>query len=155
MINVLMVCLGNICRSPMAEYLFKAEVERQGLNHVIAVASAGTSGWHNGEDMHVETAKVLDKHHIKHHDFVSSQVKSKDLNQYDYFIAMDDNNLANLTTLLGSHPDKIFKITDLIPQSQYDHVPDPWHTGNFNETEEILLSGSLALLDKIRQEHQL
>ncbi len=149
-----MVCLGNICRSPMAEYLFKAAVEKQGLGHCVSVQSAGTSGWHNGEGMHPKTAAIVKKYGMDIADFVSSQVQVDDNQHFDYLVAMDNDNLAQLEHLFGVHPDRIFKITDLI-NSPYDHVPDPWHTGDFTETENLLLQSCQALLAKVCQEHGL
>ena len=65
------------------------------------------------------------------------------------FIAMDDNNLAELNRLFGNRPEQIFKLTDLIPESGYNHVPDPWYTGDFDETFLLVSLGSRALLKKL------
>ena len=66
---------------------------------------------------------------------------------FDYIIVMDDNNLRETEKQLGFHPGKIFKLTDLIPDSGYNHVPDPWYTGDFDETYRLVDAGSLALLE--------
>ena len=81
--------------------------------------------------------------------FTSSKVKTSDFDHFDYLIAMDDNNLAELERLFGRHPDKMFKLTDLTPTLGYDHVPDPWYTDNFDETYELVRAGSDALLKKL------
>lgn len=145
--KILFICLGNICRSPMAEYIFRNHAQQHGL--AVQVASAGTSGWHNGEGMHCGTAEILDNLNINSNDFVSNGLKDSDFYDYDYLIVMDDNNLHAVEQRFGHHPDKIFKITDLFI-SEYDHVPDPWYTGNFNETCEILTKASHALVQKIK-----
>ncbi|MCS4534193.1 low molecular weight protein-tyrosine-phosphatase [Neisseria montereyensis] len=147
--KILFVCLGNICRSPMAEYVFRHQTAQLGLSDRLTVASAGTSGWHNGENMHQGTLKKLKQQGIDPMGFTSSQVQTGDADTYDYIIAMDDNNLAELERLFGRQPDKIFKLTDLIPESGYTYVPDPWHTGNFDETFRLVSAGSQALLEKL------
>ncbi|MCF7528789.1 low molecular weight protein-tyrosine-phosphatase [Neisseria lisongii] len=147
--QILFVCLGNICRSPMAEYVFRHHVRQAGLGGIISVASAGTSGWHDGENMHKGTQKALAVHGIDHSGFISSKVKPDDHRRFDFIIAMDDNNLAELERLFGRQPEKIFKLTDLIPESGYNHIPDPWYTGDFEETFRLVSAGSVALLDKL------
>ena len=154
-INILFVCLGNICRSPMAEYLMREKIKQAHLQDKIFTASAGTSGWHDGEGMHCGTADILDQHKIASNDFVSRKVRSKDWADFDYLIAMDNENLRDLETLFGHHPEKQFQITALCPDLGIDHIPDPWFTKNFNQTYELLDACCDALLDKIRQEHRL
>lgn len=135
----------------MAEYLFKAQVQNQGLSEAISVSSAGTSGWHDGESMHPKTALVLTTQNIEHDDFISSKVKPSDFQTFDYLIAMDDDNLHQLEALFGTHPDAIFKITDLIEDATIDHIPDPWFTGDFQETESLLTQACKALLARVIQ----
>ncbi|MCP1660379.1 low molecular weight protein-tyrosine-phosphatase [Neisseria perflava] len=147
--HVLFVCLGNICRSPMAEFVLRHRANQAGVGDRIQVASSGTSGWHDGENMHQGTRKVLSAHCIRPLGFTSSKVKKTDIDDYDFIIAMDDNNLKDLEKLFGKHPDKIFKLTDLIPESGYKHVPDPWYTGDFEETYRLVNAGSAALLKKL------
>jgi len=149
--RILFVCLGNICRSPMAEYVLRHQAAERGLSHLVETASAGTSGWHDGEGMHCGTADVLDGLGIASHDFVSRKLKASDVRDYDYLIVMDDSNLRDVEKLFGRQPEKIFKITDLLPaSSRYDHVPDPWYTGNFNETRAILTACCDALLTRLQ-----
>ncbi|MDO4997507.1 MAG: low molecular weight protein-tyrosine-phosphatase [Neisseria sp.] len=147
--NILFVCLGNICRSPMAEYVLRQQAAENGVSHRVQTASAGTSGWHNGEDMHRETAAILRQHGIAPTGFVSSQVQNSDIDAYDFIIAMDDNNLAELEKRFGKQPEKVFKLTDLIPESGYKHVPDPWYTGDFAETYRLVQTASAALLKRL------
>ena len=154
-INILFVCLGNICRSPMAEYLMREKIKLAGLQNRIRTDSAGTSGWHDGEGMHCGTADMLDQHRIASNDFVSRKVQSKDWTDFDYIIAMDNENLRDLERLFGCHPKKLFQITELCPDLGIDHIPDPWYTKDFNQTYALLDKCCDALLNKIKQEHGL
>lgn len=147
--RILFVCLGNICRSPMGEFVLRHRAEEAGVGHRIHTASAGTSGWHDGENMHRGTQQMLAQQGIDNTGFTSSKVKRSDIDHYDFILAMDDNNLRDLEKLFGRHPDKLFKLTDLIPESGYDHVPDPWYTGDFDETFRLADAGSMALLKKL------
>lgn len=149
-VRVLMVCLGNICRSPMAEYVLRHQVAAAGLDAHIAVASAGTSGWHNGEDMHSGTRRTLLAQGIDPAGFASSQVSHGDLARYQYIVAMDDANLAELARLFGPLPPQVFKITDLIPETGYQQVPDPYYSGDFDETWRLVTAGCAALLARIQ-----
>jgi len=147
--KILFICLGNICRPRRAESLSRAGAAERGI--AVQTASAGTSGWHDGEGMHCGTADVLDGLGIASHDFVSRKLKASDVRDYDYLIVMDDSNLRDVEKLFGRQPEKIFKITDLLPaSSRYDHVPDPWYTGNFNETRAILTACCDALLTRLQ-----
>jgi len=150
--SVLFVCLGNICRSPMAEYVLRHRAREAGVAHRIRTDSAGTSGWHDGEGMHCGSLEILSDEGIDSSGFVSRRVRTQDLADFDYLLAMDDDNLAELEQRFGRHPGKIFKITDLLPDSGYSHVPDPWYTGNFNETRRILTACCTVLLDKIEKD---
>lgn len=134
--KILFVCLGNICRSPMAEYLFRDAAQKRGL--AVEAASAGTSGWHDGEFMHCGTAEVLDGLGIDSAGFVSSKVADDAFAVYDYVLVMDEANLRDMRVRFGWQPEKLMKITDLLPAGSEDHVPDPWYTGNFIQTRDIL-----------------
>lgn len=152
--KILFVCLGNICRSPMAEYILRKLVAEQGLSEQIEITSAGTSGWHNGEDMHQGTKKILSAYKINCNGFQSSEVRPEDIAIYDHIIAMDDKNLRDLARIFGnSHPDKVYKITDLLPESEYDYVPDPYFSDNFSETYTIIHAGCIAWLNHWQRQH--
>lgn len=147
--KILFVCLGNICRSPMAEYILRDMAAKRGLP--IEVASAGTSGWHDGEFMHCGTAEILDGLNIDSRDFVSSKVCDDCLQEYDYVLVMDDSNLRDMEKRFGRQPEKLFKITDLLPKGSEDHVPDPWYTGNFVQTRDILTRCCDELVNRLQK----
>ena len=153
-IRIIFVCLGNICRSPMAEYLMRDKIKRAGLSDWIETDSAGTSGENDGEDMHCGTADVLDRLKIKSNDFVSRKVRLKDWQDFDYIVAMDNHNLADLQAIFGQH-EKLFAIASLCPDLEYDHIPDPWYTRRFDETHRLLDQCCDALLNKVRRENKL
>ncbi|NBI13708.1 low molecular weight phosphotyrosine protein phosphatase [[Haemophilus] felis] len=150
-INILFVCLGNICRSPMAEYLMREKIKQAGLSDKIKTASAGTSGWHDGENMHCGTLDMLELHKIDTAGFQSRKVQPSDWQNFDYIIAMDNSNLTDLEELFGQHPEKLFQITSLCPDLAFDHIPDPWYTKNFQQTYELLDQCCNALLKKIQK----
>lgn len=135
--KILFVCLGNICRSPMAEIVMRHRAQEAGV--ALEAASAGTSGWHNGESMHSAAALALEDHGIAADcAFVSSAVPDDAPAHYDFLVAMDDDNLAELEKRFGRQPQRIFKLTDKSAAKIHDFVPDPWYTGNFRQTFEII-----------------
>ncbi|MBN6710642.1 low molecular weight phosphotyrosine protein phosphatase [Haemophilus haemoglobinophilus] len=154
-INILFVCLGNICRSPMAEYIMREKIRLAHLDNQIFTDSAGTSGWHDGEDMHQGTAKMLRKYNIDNTGFISRKIHKNDWQQFDYLIAMDNNNLHALEKFFTKAPHKLFQITTLCDDLDYDHIPDPWYTGDFQQTYQLLDKCCDALLKRIRQEHHI
>src|SRR5690606_26802126 len=95
LIKVLFVCLGNICRSPMAEAIFRDMVKREGLDAYIEVDSAGTGDWHVGKPPHEGTRRLLDSKQISYAGLVARQLTKEDLSTFDYILAMDENNLAH------------------------------------------------------------
>ncbi|MBR5939719.1 MAG: low molecular weight phosphotyrosine protein phosphatase [Neisseriaceae bacterium] len=150
-INLLFVCLGNICRSPMAEFVMRDLVFKAHLSDTISTASCGTSGWHDGEYMHKGTQRLLQQHHITPQPFVSSRLSENALSQYDYIAVMDDNNLRDVERILGRNPQRIFKLTDFI--DDFDFVPDPWYSGNFEECFDIIYRCCEKWLKVIKKSH--
>jgi protein-tyrosine phosphatase len=155
MISVLFVCLGNICRSPMAEAVFRHYVEQEGLADKIRIDSAGTGDWHVGEPPHHGTRKKLDEQGISYAGLRARQVKASDFDEFTYIIGMDDSNVSNLRRLAGGRDVKIHRFVDFIPGTTYTEVPDPWYTGNFDETYELVTKGCHNLLETIKKEHGL
>ncbi|PHI40018.1 low molecular weight phosphotyrosine protein phosphatase [Actinobacillus succinogenes] len=139
----------------MAEFMMRHKAKLAGLSDFIETDSAGTSGWHDGKDMHCGTADMLDLHKIGSTGFVSRKADVADWEHFDYIVAMDHQNLRDLQALFGKKSDKLFGIAELVPELQYDHIPDPWYTHNFQETYQLLDVCCDALLAKIRREHKL
>lgn len=116
------VCLGNICRSPMAEFICKKIVQERQLKNII-VTSSGTSGYHDGEDMHVGTKKLLTSLNIPCQGFVSKRITKDLFSQSTYVIVMDNSNYRNIINIFGTNQ-KIIKICDYCTIN-YSEVPDP------------------------------
>ena len=114
MVSVLFVCLGNICRSPMAEAVPRHKIEQRGLQDKISVDSAGTGDWHIGSVPHEGTRKSLDSWQISYEGMVARKVVSQDLVKFDYVIGMDDSNVTNLRKLAGGDQAAILKFMDLL-----------------------------------------
>lgn len=151
MIRVLFVCLGNICRSPMAEAVMRDLVEKNGLSDNVTVDSAATSGWHVGEAPHKGTLSKLKEYQISTTGMKARQLQECDFEQFDYIIGMDSSNVRNIREMLGQpdHP-KIFRFLDLTPHKK--DVPDPYYTGDFQETYDLVKEGCEVLLNKIMKE---
>jgi protein-tyrosine phosphatase len=159
MINVLFVCTGNICRSPMAEAVFQEMVKQAGLSDQIRADSAGTSDEELGNTTHHGTLRVLAKHNIPHnHVRYARQISRTDFQDFNYLMAMDKGHLARLQRLAQGSDAKIVLFLSYAKQAglvQVDEVPDPWYTGKFDETYDLVVKGCTAFLDYLRAEHGL
>ncbi len=152
-INVLFVCLGNICRSPMAEGVFQKMVDEAGLREQILVDSAGTGSWHVGEQAHRETLKVLRQHGVAYNGR-ARQIRPADLSPDTYIIALDASNLQDLQRYAGKHP-KLFRLLDFAANTHERDVPDPYYTGNFEYVYQLVEDGCRGLLAAIRKQEEL
>lgn len=141
MINVTFVCLGNICRSPMAEFVFKHLVQKYNKKSFKKIQSCGTSGYHDGEDMHIKTKALLIENNIECNNFVSQKIDKKIYDSSDYIFVMDQKNYDYVVDKFENNikKSKVVKITDYLTNKTIDYVPDPWFTGNFYQVYDIIL----------------
>ncbi len=157
MIKVLFVCLGNICRSPMAEAVFQHYVNQEGLNDKILVDSAGTGNWHEGEPAHHGTLAVLKRHGI-HYQGHARQITHSDIERFDYLLAMDKHNLAGIQRYVrGDKPVVALFLSYAYQRGlvTVQEVPDPYYSGKFDDVYDLVDKGAQAFLAHIRQAHAL
>lgn len=150
MIKILFICHGNICRSPMAEFIFKDIVEKAGISDRFYVASAATSYEEIGNPVHYGTAKILDRLGISYSGKRSVHLEKSDYEKYDYLVCMDSANVRNTLRIVGDDKDnKIHKLLEFAGGNE--DVADPWYTGNFDETYRDVLKGCNGLLGYIEK----
>lgn len=156
-IRVLFVCLGNICRSPAAEGIMRHLVEKNDLQDVIEVDSAGTSGWHEGE---LPDARMRSHGEKRGYDFCSRSRKflRSDFEKFDYIIVMDENNYANVKslTIKPKQAEKVHLMTEFAQQyAHHDHIPDPYYGGSsgFELVLDLLEDACNGLLQNILKTH--
>lgn len=146
MIKILFVCHGNICRSPMAEFVLKDMVKKSGIADQFEIASAATSTEEIGNPVHRGTRERLGREGISTAGKTAIQLKKSDYDKYDYLIGMDEWNIRNMRRMLGGDPDgKVFKLLSFTDNER--DVADPWYTGDFEATYEDVTAGCKALLD--------
>ena len=148
MIKIMFVCHGNICRSPMAEFVMRDFIEKEGLSSEITVASSATSREEIGNDIHHGTRRILEKHHIPFEKRQAVQITRADYEAYDYIIAMDTWNIRNLHRIIGDDAqNKVFLLMDFVCGGE---VADPWYTGDFDITYQDITAGCTGLLQHIK-----
>lgn len=157
-VNVLFVCLGNICRSPAAEGIFKKLVEQNGLENVIHIDSAGTSGWHEG-DLPDERMRLHGEQRGYNFNSRARKFIAQDFKRFDYIIVMDDENYKNATRLASDNSDleRLHRMTDF--SNKYDHsfIPDPYYGGpeGFELVMDLLEDACENLLEEIKKKYNL
>ena len=148
MIKVLFVCLGNICRSPMAEFVMKDLVEKKDLASEFYIASAATSSEEIGNPVHHGTRNKLKELGISTAGKCAVQMKKKYYEDYDYILGMEQRNIAGIMRIIGSDPKR--KIKRLLDYSSNPRdIADPWYTGDFDVTYTDVKEGCEALLETI------
>ena len=156
MVKVLFVCLGNICRSPTGEGVFQDLVDREGLSDAIAVDSAGTAAYHIGEPPDPRSQAAARKRGIDLSGQRARRVRLDDFTHFDYLLAMDSENHANLMRLCPAGLEhKVHRMLDFGDGLDRRDVPDPYYTGGdgFEVVLDLIENASLGLLADIREKH--
>ena len=149
MIKILLVCLGNICRSPMAEYIMKDLVSKAGISERFEIASAATSAWEIGNPVYPPAQQKLAEYGIDCNGKTARQMTRLDYARCDYLIGMDESNLCDILQLVGGDPQH--KVSLLMAHTGHPReVADPWFTGDFEATWRDVLEGCTALLEELR-----
>ena len=147
MIKINFVCHGNICRSPMAEFVFKDMVKKAGIAEHFEICSSATSTEEIGNGVHYGTKRKLAEVGISADGKRAVQFKNADYSRFDYIVVMDSNNRRNLLKIIGNDTDS--KVHKLLDFSLGGDIADPWYTGNFDLTYDDVLRGCKGLLDFI------
>ncbi len=140
MIKILFVCLGNICRSPMAEYVFKDMVKKEGIEDKFYIDSAATSTEEIGNSVHYGTKNKLNEMGIECGNHVARRITKQDYEKFDYIIGMEEQNVKNIKRIVGEDTKhKIYRLLDFSKNPR--DIADPWYTGNFDKTYEDVVKG--------------
>ena len=151
MIKVLFICHGNICRSPMAEFVMKDMVRKAGLENQFHIASAATSGEELGNPVYPPARRKLAEHGIDCSGKTARRLRKSDYTQYDLLIGMDQANLRNMHRMCGGDPEgKLHLLLDFT--NRPGNVADPWYTGDFETTWRDVEQGCQGLLQELAQE---
>ncbi len=150
MINVLFICHGNICRSPMAEYMCRAKAEKMGVSDKFHIASAATSREEIGNGVYPSAKKKLQSVGITADNHHARQVTKKDYDTYDYLLVMEEYNIPNLMRILKADTQKkVYRLLDFTEEK--GDIADPWYTGDFEKTYQDIakgLDGFFRMLEK-------
>lgn len=158
MVRVLFVCLGNICRSPTAEGVFRALVESEGLTRKIEIDSAGTHAYHIGEGPDPRSQSAAASRGIDLSQLRGRRATDKDIEEFDYVLAMDRDNYANLMRITPSQLEsRVGLLMDYAPARPEDEVPDPYFggEGGFDRVLDMIEEAARGLLADIRRQHKI
>ena len=150
MINIMFVCHGNICRSPMAEFILKDMVAKRKISYNFHIESSATSIEEIGNDIHYGTKNKLKKVGVPFTPRKATQITKSDYDKYDFILCMDNNNIRNLSRIIPNDKDnKIKLLLDFSDNPR--NIADPWYTGNFEDTYNDIIEGCEALLNYIEK----
>ena len=155
--RILFVCLGNICRSPMAEGVFRQELERRGIDHLVEVDSAGTSDWHVGEPPDPRARRAIARRGVDISHLRGRQVRPRDLEDFDLILAMDAENYSDLLALANTEQaERIRLFLDFAPEAGMREVPDPYfgEEDGFEMVLDLLEAAAKGLADYVENELQ-
>lgn len=143
--KILFVCYGNICRSPMAEFLLKDIVKRRGIDDKFFISSASTSTEEIGNPVHYGTREKLAQYGISVAGKRAVQLTREDYPKYDFILGMEKMNISHIMRILGDDPEnKVMRLLDFSENPR--DIADPWYTHNFDKTYDDILEGCNALL---------
>ena len=149
MIKILFICHGNICRSPMGEFVMKDLVKKAGLEDQFSIASAATSTEEIGNSVYPPAQHKLAEHGISCAGKTARQLTKADYQRYDLLVGMDHANIRNMNRICGGDPEgKIHLLLEYAGRN--GEVADPWYTGDFEATWQDVLSGCTGLLESLK-----
>lgn len=148
MIKVIFICHGNICRSPMAEFILKDLVKKHGLEDMFYIASAATSTEEIGNPVYPPARRKLMEHKISCEGKRARQMTRADYDKFDYLLAAEERNLINMKRITGGDPDgKMYRILDF--SDRPGNIADPWYSGDFDTAYRDILRGCEAFLHRV------
>ncbi len=148
MIKVLAICHGNICRSPMCEFILKDMVRKKGLEDEFYIESCATSTEEIGRSLHPGAKRKLDEMEIPNERRRARQLTRQDYDKFDYLLCMDEWNVRNIMRIIKKDPkDKVHMLLEYAGERR--EIADPWYTGNFDETYEDLIKGCVGFLHSL------
>ena len=151
MMRVMFVCLGNICRSPMAEGLFKKLIKHEGLEELIQVESRATSTYEIGRPPHPRTQAILHREEAMLIGKSAEQIKLSDFESFDLIIGMDKENIIDLKHMTKVHQQKIYLLRDINPLTKDQDVPDPYYSGRYEETFHLIQESLPLWLERLKK----
>ena len=154
MIKILFICHGNICRSPMSEFILKDMVTKRGISDRFQIASAATSREEIGNPVYPPARRKLLEHGIDPSGKTARQMTRRHYEEYDYILAAEQYNIRNILRITGGDPDhKIHRLLDFSDRPR--DIDDPWYTGDFDTAWNDIVEGCEAFLDWLKREKRI